>query len=176
MYSFLEKLVLASVIVIKKLRHYFQTIMSLSWLTILSKVSCVEHNRQVAWENGLLHSVATTSNTYPWITIKTQAQANFCGGLQPKIRNDGKWEVACINRVNIDAWTLFVDGSSNFHGTGFGFGVIQKSAQWDKVGQAICCDFKASNNEVKYEALTVGMTLAYDLGQKCWKYTSINCW
>ena len=28
----------------------------------------------------------------------------------------------------------------------------------------ICCDFKASNNEVEYEALIVGMNMAYNLG------------
>uniref|UniRef100_A0A803LFU9 RNase H type-1 domain-containing protein n=1 Tax=Chenopodium quinoa TaxID=63459 RepID=A0A803LFU9_CHEQI len=30
--------------------------------------------------------------------------------------------------------------------------------------QSICCEFKATNNEVEYEALIAGMNLAKDLG------------
>ena len=41
-----------------------------------------------------------------------------------------------------------------------------KSPQGDIIAQAICCDFKATNNEAEYEALVASLTLARDLGAK----------
>uniref|UniRef100_A0A803M914 RNase H type-1 domain-containing protein n=1 Tax=Chenopodium quinoa TaxID=63459 RepID=A0A803M914_CHEQI len=59
-------------------------------------------------------------------------------------------------------WNMCVDGSSNFRGAGLG--VVLKMPQGDMMVQCICCEFKATNNEVEYEALIVGMNLAKDLG------------
>ena len=72
-------------------------------------------------------------------------------------------EVAQINRINHDIWTLFVDGSSNFRGAGLG--VVLKPPQGDKIVRAICCEFKTTNNEAEYEALA-RMILASELGAR----------
>uniref|UniRef100_A0A803MAM2 RNase H type-1 domain-containing protein n=1 Tax=Chenopodium quinoa TaxID=63459 RepID=A0A803MAM2_CHEQI len=62
---------------------------------------------------------------------------------------------------------MFYDGSSNQRGAILG--VVLKSPQGDMIVQSICCDFKATNNEVEYEVLIVGMTVALDL-----KATGLN--
>ncbi|KAM1786961.1 hypothetical protein ACFX14_039537 [Malus domestica] len=62
------------------------------------------------------------------------------------------------------AWSLYVDGSSNQHGCGAGLVLTTP----DKVAMeyALRFKFKASNNEVEYEALLVGLRLAKHLGVK----------
>ena len=51
---------------------------------------------------------------------------------------------------------LFVDGSSNPGGS-------EVELQY-KTSQALCFNFKASNNEVEYEAVIAGLGLARELG------------
>lgn len=79
-------------------------------------------------------------------------------------------EIAKISNVSHDTWILFVDGSSNFRGAGLG--LVLKSPQGDKIVHAICCDFKATNNEAEYEVSIAGMTLVNDLGAKALKVYS----
>jgi len=63
-----------------------------------------------------------------------------------------------------DAWILHTDGASNVRGTGLG--VMLKSPQGDIIARAISCEFKATNNEEKYEALINGLEVCLDLGIK----------
>ena len=42
-------------------------------------------------------------------------------------------------------------------------GLVLKSPQGDIIAHAICCDFKANNNEAEYEALIIGLTIDRDL-------------
>ncbi|XP_077228380.1 uncharacterized protein LOC143861327 [Tasmannia lanceolata] len=58
-------------------------------------------------------------------------------------------------------WMLYVDGSSNAEGRGAGLVITGPDnfiAEY-----ALCLDFKASNNEAKYEALIAGIALATEL-------------
>ncbi|KAL0302278.1 UNVERIFIED_CONTAM: hypothetical protein Scaly_3037200 [Sesamum calycinum] len=59
-------------------------------------------------------------------------------------------------------WLLHVDGSSTTQGSGAG--VVITSPQGEDMELAIKFDFKASNNETKYEALVLGMRMALDAG------------
>jgi len=61
------------------------------------------------------------------------------------------------HKGNRDWWLLSVDSSSNKKGSGAG--VINL-----KIEQAIRFSFSTSNNQVKYEALIVGLRLAKELG------------
>lgn len=61
-----------------------------------------------------------------------------------------------------DAWILFVDGSSNARGCGLGLVVI--SLEKDVLERSIRLGFKASNNDVEYEALVNGLKMAIELG------------
>ncbi|XP_056695633.1 uncharacterized protein [Spinacia oleracea] len=97
----------------------------------------------------------------PRTAVKSQALADFVADFSPELEKIADDEVELINNVE-EIWTLFVDGSSNFRGAGLG--VVLKSPQGDMIAQAICCDFKATNNEAEYEALIVGLTLAEELG------------
>ena len=51
-------------------------------------------------------------------------------------------------------WVLHIDGASNARGTGLG--IVLQSPQGDKVVLSISYEFRATNNEVEYEALIQG--------------------
>lgn len=59
-------------------------------------------------------------------------------------------------------WKLFVDGCSDLGGSGAGLVLI--SPYRYKTSQALCLNFKASNNEAEYEAVIAGLKLARELG------------
>ena len=59
-------------------------------------------------------------------------------------------------------WVLHVDGSSTRVGSGAGF--LREGPHGAKVLYALKFGFKASNNEVEYEALIAGLKLAKDMG------------
>ena len=94
----------------------------------------------------------------PRTAIKSQALADFVADFSPGL------EPPAVQAVSTgkEKWQLYVDGSSNFRGAGLG--VVLKSPQGDMIVRAICCDFKATNNEAEYKALLAGMTVAKDLG------------
>ena len=59
-------------------------------------------------------------------------------------------------------WKLHVDGSSNTHGSGAG--IVITTPEGDAVECAIRFDFKATNNQVEYEALLAGLRVYIALG------------
>ncbi|XP_056691954.1 uncharacterized protein [Spinacia oleracea] len=160
-YSSLEKLVLALVTAAKKLRHYFEThqIVVMTNYPIKSVMRRPElTGRMEKWTMAL---GSFDIKYQPRTAVKSQALADFVADFSPDLEKIADDEVKLINNIG-GIWTLFVDGSSNFRGAGLG--VVLKSPQGDMIAQAICCDFKATNNEAEYEALIAGMTLAMELG------------
>ncbi|KAL0412102.1 UNVERIFIED_CONTAM: hypothetical protein Slati_3799900 [Sesamum latifolium] len=89
----------------------------------------------------------------PRTTIKTQALANFVfemtGTTQEKVSE-------------ASPLLLHVDGSSTAQGSGAG--IVLTTPQGDDMEFAVKFEFKASNNEVEYEALVFGMRMAQDAG------------
>ena len=65
-------------------------------------------------------------------------------------------------RGDIPEWTLQVDGSSTKSGSGAG--LVLTGPHGAKVLYALKFGFKASNNEVEYEALIAGLKMAKDVG------------
>jgi len=61
-------------------------------------------------------------------------------------------------------WVLSVDGSSNQQGSGVG--VILEGPNGVLIEQSLRFAFKASNNQVEYEALIAGMLLAREMGTR----------
>ncbi|KAL0434767.1 UNVERIFIED_CONTAM: hypothetical protein Sradi_0184600 [Sesamum radiatum] len=59
-------------------------------------------------------------------------------------------------------WLLHVDGSSTAQESGAG--IVLTTPQGDDMEFAVNFEFKASNNEVEYEALVLGMRIAQDAG------------
>ena len=106
----------------------------------------------------------------PRKAIKSQALANFVADFSQELEKLADDEVAKINQVNDDSMILFVDGSSNFRCAGLD--IVLKPPQGGKIVRAICCEFRATNNEAEYEALITGMTLAEDMGAKALKVFS----
>ena len=63
------------------------------------------------------------------------------------------------------AWMLYVDGSMTNKGSGAGLIVV--SPKGHKYDHALKFLFKASNNDVEYKAVLVGMELCHALGVEC---------
>ena len=59
-------------------------------------------------------------------------------------------------------WLLSVDGSSNQQGSGAG--IVLEGPNGVLIKQALRFAFKASNNQVEYEALIAGVLLAKEMG------------
>ncbi|XP_056691773.1 uncharacterized protein [Spinacia oleracea] len=160
-YSSLEKLVLALVTAAKRLRHYFEThqIVVMTNYQIKSMMRRPElTGRKEIWTMEL---GGFGIKYQPRTAVKSQALADFVADFSPDLEKIADDEVKHINSIG-RTWTLFVDGSSNFRGAGLG--VVLKSPQGDMIAHTICCDFKVTNNEEKYEALIAGMTLAGKFG------------
>ncbi|XP_056691775.1 uncharacterized protein [Spinacia oleracea] len=160
-YSSLEKLVLALVTAAKKLRHYFEThqIVVMTNYPIKSVMRRPElTGRMEKWTMAL---GSFDIKYQPRTAVKSQALADFVVDFSPDLEKIADDEVKLINNVE-EIWTLIVDGSSNFRGACLG--AVLKSPQGDMIAQAICCDFKAMNNETEYEVLIAGLTLADELG------------
>ena len=66
--------------------------------------------------------------------------------------------------VEVIPWKVFVNGASNALGTKAGIVVI--TPEGIKLEHSFRLGFKAFNNEVKYEALLVGLRVVLDLGAK----------
>ncbi|KAM1524206.1 hypothetical protein ACFX14_008993 [Malus domestica] len=60
---------------------------------------------------------------------------------------------------------LHVDDASNYKGSAAG--VVLVTPDGSMLEQAITLGFKASNNEVEYQALLAGLRMAKDLAVKC---------
>ncbi|XP_056684259.1 uncharacterized protein [Spinacia oleracea] len=162
-YSSLEKLVLALVTAAKKLRHYFETHQIVVMTNYPIKYVMRRPELTGRMEKGTMALGSFDIKYQPRTAVKSQALADFVADFSPDLEKLADDEVKLINNVE-EIWTLFVDGSSNFRGAGLG--VVLKSPQGDMIAQAICCDFKATNNEAEYEALIAGMTLAEELGAR----------
>ena len=80
--------------------------------------------------------------------MKTQFMAEFAGNDQ----------------TTIDWWTLYVDGASNVKRSKAG--IILEGPDNIVLEQALKFNFKASNNQVEYEALIAGLKLAREVGAK----------
>ena len=63
--------------------------------------------------------------------------------------------------TNLSIWKLSVDGASNAQGSGAG--LILTSPEGIDIEYALRFGFHASNNEAEYEAVIVGLNLAYSL-------------
>ena len=68
---------------------------------------------------------------------------------------------SALMKIDIEQWTLYVDGASN--DIGFGAGIMLISPKGHKIHCALGFGFKASNNEAEYEALIVGLHLTKEL-------------
>ncbi|XP_068476664.1 uncharacterized protein [Phaseolus vulgaris] len=155
-YQALEKAALAIVFSSRRFRHYFQSFMvvvmtDLPILKVLQKSDVA--GRMVRWAVELSEFDIQYESRGP---IKGQMYVDFvvelCSrGMQPK------------EEVSF-RWVLSMDGSSNQQGSGAG--VILEGPNGLLIEQTLRFAFKASNNQVEYEALIAGMLLAKEMGAR----------
>ncbi|XP_074277410.1 uncharacterized protein LOC141601048 [Silene latifolia] len=161
-YKSLEKLVLALVTASYKLRPYFEShtisvITNYSLKTIMRKPEL--SGRMAKW---FVHLSGYDLKIEPRTAIKSQAQADFVSDFCPALQTEEEKDILNLEEDKGEqVWELHVDGASNTRGAGVG--LVLKSLRGDLIVQAVRCEFKATNNEVEYEALILGLKLALDL-------------
>ncbi|XP_074290384.1 uncharacterized protein LOC141617109 [Silene latifolia] len=162
-YTSLEKLVLALVIASYKLRPYFEshTIYVVTNYPLKSVMRKPElSGRMSKWS---VHLSGYDIRYDPRKAIKSQALADFVSDFSPAIQNLADEEILTLKgNKEAKVWKMHIDGASNQRGARVG--LILRSPQGDLITQAIRCEFKATNNEIEYEALILGMQLALELG------------
>ncbi|GAV82426.1 RVT_3 domain-containing protein, partial [Cephalotus follicularis] len=94
----------------------------------------------------------------PRSAVKAQVLTNFIIECSP-IKVKSKEEKYNILEKNF--WSLYVERSSSFNGSGAGLVLISPDG-W-MLQYAMRFQFKATNNEVEYEAIIKGLTLAKHL-------------
>ena len=62
------------------------------------------------------------------------------------------------------SWKVYVDGVANYKGSGVG--LVLTSPEGITIEKSLRLGFSATNNEIEYEALSVGMTMVQKLGGK----------
>ncbi|KAK0589445.1 hypothetical protein LWI29_014410 [Acer saccharum] len=159
-YSPAEKMAFALITAARKLRPYFQA------HKIEVYTSCpLKLILQKPEVSGRLTKWAIELSEFdveylPRTSIKAQAVAVFIAEFtEPSI------EVARMmveQNKKIFKWQLRVDGLSNTHGSGAG--VVVSTPKGDSVECALRFDFKATNNQAKYEALIAGLKVCTVLG------------
>ncbi|XP_021715146.1 uncharacterized protein LOC110683100 [Chenopodium quinoa] len=158
-----QALGLALIEAYKNLRHYFETYPIVVKTNYPFKVVLRRPELTGRMSKWAIELSGFDIKYEPRTTIKSQALDDFVADFSPDLEQQAAQEVKQITQIaDPGTWTLYVDGSSNFRGAGLG--VVLKSPQGDMMVQSICCNFKATDNEVEYEALIAGMNLARNLG------------
>ena len=88
----------------------------------------------------------------------------------PSIRNMDKKLVGTISQYRLLTWEVYVDGASNQKGSGVG--LVLMSPEKVIIEKSLRLDFSATNNEVEYETLLVGMAMVQRMGGKSIKLFS----
>jgi len=149
-YPTLEKMALAIITSVRKLRPYFQshTIEVLSnhpLRTVMQNTN--QSGRLTKWAVELSeHDIVYKNRT----AAKSQVLADFLIELSPELEQD-----LVLPSLN---WILHVYGSST--NKGLGAGIQLQSPTGELIRQSFSFDFAASNNEAEYESLIAGLRLA----------------
>ena len=151
-YTHLKRAALALRTAAQKLRPYFQAhpVVVLTDLPLRGTIHKLDlSGRMARWamelsEYGIQYKLR--------LSKKGQVLANFLAEIpQSDTCPDGRgW------------WILCVDGASRQSGAGIGLQLTSPTGE--RIEQAFCLGFDASNNESKYEALIAGVELALVVG------------
>ncbi|XP_065012847.1 uncharacterized protein LOC135641416 [Musa acuminata AAA Group] len=152
-YPPIEKLALALVLSVRKLRPYFQAhlvevITDQSLRQVLSKFDVAGRLLKWAVELGEYDILYV-----PRTAIKAQAVADFLVELTQIADGD--------HEQPPEAWVLHVDRSANSKGAGAGLVLLAPDGR--SFVRSLRFGFQATNNEVEYEALLAGLRLALEM-------------
>ena len=72
--------------------------------------------------------------------------------------------VGLISTQDVSSWKVYVDGTTNQRGAGVGLVLV--SPEKIIIEKSLRLGFSATNNEAKYEALLMGMSMVQKMGEK----------
>ena len=170
-YLLLEKAILAVVLGIRKLSHYFQahTIVVLTQLPLKTILRSADYIERVAKRDTILG--AFDIKYMPRTSIKGQVLADLVTEFtEPPIEelesveNMDEKLVGTISQYRLPAWEVYVDRASNQKGLGIGLVLI--SPEKVIIEKSLRLDFSATNNEAEYETLLIGMAMVQRMSGK----------
>ena len=150
-YSQVEQTALALKSVAQKLRSYFKA----HQVTILTNqtLQVTLHKSDLSWQM-LKWAIELSEYEIKYqsqLSLKGQVKVDFIVELLKK-------QTYLVNCLGEQWWILYVDGASRVSGSGVG--LLLQSPTGKIVEQDICLSFSASNNEIEYEVVLVGLDLA----------------
>ncbi|XP_063939916.1 uncharacterized protein LOC135148542 [Daucus carota subsp. sativus] len=162
-YPNLEKFAFALITASRKLRHYFQgreirIVTDQPLRKIIHKPDI--SGRLVNWAIELSQFSLTF---LPRTAVKAQVLADFVVECNFPENQTTPMETdpEAPGELNLESWTLHVDGSSTTERSGAG--IILKSPDGFVIKTAISFNFAATNNQAEYEALLAGLKLVRTL-------------
>ena len=161
----------------RKLPHYFQahTIVVLTQLLLKSIFQSADYTGRIAKWGTILGAfdIKYMSRTSVKGQVLADLVAEFIEPPMEKLKlvenMDGKL-VGTISQHGLSPWEVYVDGASNQKGSGIG--LAQISPEKVIVEKSLRLDFLATNNEVEYEALLMGIAMVQKMGEKSVKVFS----
>ena len=167
----LEKAILAVVHAIRKLPHYFQshTIVGLTQLLLKSLLRSADYIRKIEKWGTIIG--AFDIKYMPRTSVKGQVLADLMvefaeTPLKERLKEqnmDGKL-VGVISLQEPLSWKVYVDGAANHRGSGVR--LVLMSPTRIIIEKSMRLGFSTTNNEAKYEALLVGITVVQKMDEK----------
>ena len=173
----LEKAILAIVHATRKLPHYFQshTVVILTQLPLRSLLWSADYTRRIAKWGTILRAFDIK---YMFCTsVKGQVLADLVAEFaetlfEEKFKRqnmDGK-SVGMVSLQEPLSWRVYVDGTANQRGSGVGLVLV--SLEKITIEKSLKLGFSTTKNEVKHEALLVGMAMVQKIDGKAVKIFS----
>ena len=150
----MEKLILALVTAVRKLRPYFQA-----------------HTIEIPTEypmKQVLHKPETSGRLMKWAIEPSEFDISYKTktSIKGQVLADFVMEFTSAEpakntqtATDIPMWRLSIDGAANAQGSGAG--LILTSPEGIDIEYALRFGFQASNNEAEYEAVITGLNLAH---------------
>ncbi|XP_065628835.1 uncharacterized protein LOC136067219 [Quercus suber] len=167
----LEKAILTVVLRTRKLPHYFQThtVVVLTQLLLKSVLRSADYRGRIAKWGTILR--AFDIKYIPRTLVKGQIFVDLVAEFtKPSLeevtaeKDMDKRSVGMISQQSPSHWEVYVDGAANQKGSGVGLVLI--SLERIIIEKSLRLDFLAINNETKYEALLMGMSMVQRIGGK----------
>ena len=154
-----------------KLPYYFQshTVVVLTQFPLRSLIRSTDYTGRIAKWGSILG--AFNIKYMPHTFVKGQVLADLVvefaeTPLEEKVEKqnmDGK-SIGLISLPEPLSWKIYIDGTANHRG--FGVGLVLISPERIMIEKSLRLGFSATNNEVQYEILLVGMTMVQKMGGK----------
>ncbi|XP_075665442.1 uncharacterized protein LOC142635114 [Castanea sativa] len=165
----LEKVILVIVHATRKLPYYFQahTVVILTQLPVQLLLRKADYTGRIAKWGTILG--AFDIKYVPRTSVKGQVLADLVAEFTKSPlevdREKQLMDEKSIEMVSLQgplSWRVYIDGVANHRGSGIGLVVI--SPKGITIEKSLRLGFSATNNEVEYEALLVGIAMVQKMG------------